>query len=231
MLQRDREQQVAALGALPLVLQQAVGPGEPTTGLRQLPLVDQVERQPERAPRGPPRIAALGMQLLRALQRPQAILDTAEEIRRGRQQLQILRCQGGRPVGQRQRGVGVRPRQPSGSLAAPRKLTIPAHRAPLQPVPAPHLGSVARPRGRSEWSEGDPLWSQLAKDRRMGRRTAFPQAVLRPHPPPSRRSPDQARTDRLDRNAARKPCAIPRPPPGGLATHLHPRSPAPSRQR
>ena len=131
MLKGDRDQHVPALGALLLlVLQQAVGAGKPATGLRKLLLVDQVEPEPERAPRGPPRIAALGMDLLGALQRLHALLDTAEEIRRGRQQLQILSCQRGRPVGQRQRGVGIRPRQPPGSLAAPRQLTVPAHRAP-----------------------------------------------------------------------------------------------------
>ena len=50
----DRQQEIAVLGALLLVLQEAVGAGEPATGLRQLPLVDQVKGQPESAPRGPP---------------------------------------------------------------------------------------------------------------------------------------------------------------------------------
>jgi hypothetical protein len=137
---RDREQQVAVLGALPLVLQQPVGPGEPAAGLRELSPVDQVEGQPERAPRGPPEVAALGVELLGALQRPQAVLHTAEEIRGGRQQLQILPGQGGRPVGQGQRGVGVRPRQPSGRLAALHQRALRAHRSPassqhLLPMP------------------------------------------------------------------------------------------------
>jgi hypothetical protein len=128
---RDREQQVAVLGALLLVLDQAVGAGEPTACLRELTPVDQVEGHPERAARRPPRVAALGMALLRAPQRPQAVLDVAEEVRGGRQQLQILPGQRGRPVGRRQRGVGVRPRQPPGGLAAAGKLTVPGH--PLSP--------------------------------------------------------------------------------------------------
>lgn len=83
------------LGALLLMLEESVGPGEPAIGLRQLPLVDQVEGQPESAPSGPPKIAALGMELLGALQRSQAVLDPTEELRGGRQQLQVLGGQGG----------------------------------------------------------------------------------------------------------------------------------------
>ena len=75
------------------MLQEPVGPSQPTTGLRQLPPATQMERQPERAPRGPPGLTGLSMQLVGALQRPQAILHVAQEIRRGPQQLQILRGQ------------------------------------------------------------------------------------------------------------------------------------------
>jgi hypothetical protein len=124
------DQHEAALGALLLALQQAVGPGQPPTRLGELTLVDQVERQPERAPRGQPRLARLGMEPLGTLQRPQAVLDPAEEEGRGRQQLQVLPGQGRRPVGQRQRGVGLRPRQPPSGLAAPRQLPVATHRAP-----------------------------------------------------------------------------------------------------
>jgi hypothetical protein len=56
-----------------LVLQQPVGPGQPAAGLRELSPVDQAEGQPERAPCGPPEVAALGVELLGALQRPQAV--------------------------------------------------------------------------------------------------------------------------------------------------------------
>jgi hypothetical protein len=44
---------------------------------------------PEGAPGGPPEVAALGMELVGALQGRQAVLHTAEEIRGGRQQLQV----------------------------------------------------------------------------------------------------------------------------------------------
>ncbi|HET6815200.1 MAG TPA: hypothetical protein VFJ69_14560 [Actinomycetota bacterium] len=44
---------------------------------------------PEGAPGGPPEVAALGMELLGALEGRQAVLHTAEEIRGGRQQLQV----------------------------------------------------------------------------------------------------------------------------------------------
>jgi hypothetical protein len=74
-----RSRRVRRLEAvLRLVLHEPVGPGEPTAGLRQLPLAPQVECQPERAPRGPPGLPGLGMQLLGALQRPQAVLDPAD---------------------------------------------------------------------------------------------------------------------------------------------------------
>jgi hypothetical protein len=96
VLDRDREQQVAALGAVRrLPLQQPVGAGEPAAGLRHLPPAAQVERQPERAARGPPGIAGLGVELQRAPQRPQAVLDVPEEERRGRQQLQVVGVQAG----------------------------------------------------------------------------------------------------------------------------------------
>jgi hypothetical protein len=110
------------------VLEESVGPAQPAARLRLVSTAHQVERQPERAPRGPPNIAALRVELLGALQRSQALFDVAEQVSRGRQQFQILRGQGSGLVGQQQSGVGVRPRQPPGGLAAPRKRTVPAHR-------------------------------------------------------------------------------------------------------
>jgi hypothetical protein len=44
---------------------------------------------PEGAPGGPPEVAALGMELVGALRGRRAVLHTAEEIRVGRQQLQV----------------------------------------------------------------------------------------------------------------------------------------------
>jgi hypothetical protein len=144
LLEGDRDEQVAALGAFLLMLQQTVGPGQPSAGLRQLPLVDQVERQPERAPCGPPEIAVLGMEPLGAPQGPQAVLQVAEEIGGGRQQLQVLTGQRGRAVGERQGGLGVGPRQPAGGLAATDELAIPDHPcSPPEPSPDPDPGSVA----------------------------------------------------------------------------------------
>jgi hypothetical protein len=70
LLERDRNQQVAVLGTLLLVLQETVGPGEPAASLRDVSSGAEVERQPERAPRGPPGIAILDMPLVRTLQRP-----------------------------------------------------------------------------------------------------------------------------------------------------------------
>jgi hypothetical protein len=132
VLDRDREQQVAALGAVRrLVLQEPVGAGEPAAGLRQLSPAAQMERQPERAAGGPPGIAGLGMQLLGPLQRPQAVRHAAEEVGRGPQQLQILRRQRGRLVGQRERGIRIGPREPPGGLVASCQLAVPAHRARL----------------------------------------------------------------------------------------------------
>jgi hypothetical protein len=131
LLERDGGQQVAVLGALlPLVLEESAGPAEPPARLREVAPRAQVEPQPACAPRGPPMIASLGIQLVGALQRPETVLDVTEEVGRGRQQLQILRGQGSRPVGQRQRGVGIRPRQPLGGLAAPHQRTLRAHRTP-----------------------------------------------------------------------------------------------------
>jgi hypothetical protein len=88
------------LGTLLLVLQESAGPGVPAACLRDVSAGAEVECQPERAPRGPPGIAALGMALVRTLQRPQAVLHVAQEQGRGRQQFQILGCQGRGAVGQ-----------------------------------------------------------------------------------------------------------------------------------
>jgi len=70
LVECDRNQKVAMLGTLLLMLQETVGPAEPAACLRDVSPGAEVERQPERAPRGPPGIAALGMPLLRTLQRP-----------------------------------------------------------------------------------------------------------------------------------------------------------------
>lgn len=63
---------------LPLMLKEPLGPAEPTTRLGQIPSNAQVKPQPARTPRGPPRITALGIQLLGALQRPETVLQVAE---------------------------------------------------------------------------------------------------------------------------------------------------------
>jgi hypothetical protein len=72
-------------------------------------------------------IAALGILLMGALQRPETDLDVTEEVGRGRQQLKILRRQGSRLVNRRQRDVGIRPGQPLGGLTAPHQRIPRAH--------------------------------------------------------------------------------------------------------
>jgi hypothetical protein len=130
LLVRGRDQQVAVLGALLLLmLKKPVGPAEPPARLREVPPTAVMERQPERAPCRPPGIAACGIQPLRALQGREAVLHVAEKIGRGRQQLQILRRQGGRLVSLRERGVGIGPRQPPGGLAASHQRTLRVHRS------------------------------------------------------------------------------------------------------
>jgi hypothetical protein len=111
-LDGDRKQQEPMLGAfLLLVAQEPVGPGEPAGGLRKVPFEQQGERHPEHAARGSPRIPALEMSLVTALQRLPALCCVPQEIGRGRQQFEILSRQGGRLFGQRERGVDVGPRQ------------------------------------------------------------------------------------------------------------------------
>jgi hypothetical protein len=105
-----------------------------------------MERQPERVPRGPPRVSALCVELLSALQRSQALFDVAEQVSCGRQQLQILPGQGRRLICHQQRGVDIRPGEPPGGLPAARKLTVSAHRLPHLHAGSRsvgHLGSVA----------------------------------------------------------------------------------------
>jgi hypothetical protein len=100
-LQRHGKQQQAVLGAVRrLALQEPAGAREPAARLREVAPVDEVERQPERAACRLPGVAVLGVAPLRALQGLQAVVDAAEEVGRGRQQLQVLRWQGRGPVGQ-----------------------------------------------------------------------------------------------------------------------------------
>jgi hypothetical protein len=149
------------LGTLPpLMLKEPGGPAEPPARLRAVPPTAVVERQPERAPRGPPDITSFGMQLLGTLQRPQAVLHAAEEVGRSRQQLKILRSQGGELVGQRECGVGIRPNQPLGGLTTLHQRTLRAHRT---------LASSRRPIRtlfRSENEHGSPCGSPPASTRK-----------------------------------------------------------------
>ena len=75
------------------------------------------------------------MSMMGTLQGLPTRIHMAEKICRGRQQLEILPRQGTRFVGQRQRPVGIAPRQPLPGLASPCELCILTHRcARLQPA-------------------------------------------------------------------------------------------------
>jgi hypothetical protein len=93
LLERDRGQQVALLSALMRLVLRSRLPAEPSARLREVATRAQVEPQPACAPRGPPVIAALGIQLMGSLQRRKTVLDVTEEVGRGRQQLHLAcRC-------------------------------------------------------------------------------------------------------------------------------------------
>ncbi len=147
-LDRDRKRQQTVLGAILLLeLQQLIRAGEPTAGLRKIPLEQQGEGHPEHAPRGPPGITGFDIGMMGTLQRLPTLLHVAEEIGRGRQQLKVLPHQEARLVSPRERGVGLRPREPPTSIAAPRELIASTHRAlASQPTPDPCQASAPRKR-------------------------------------------------------------------------------------
>ena len=119
VLLHDRQQQIAALGALVLlVLEQPLGAGDPAGRGAHLAAKEKTQAQPECGTDGAQAFAGFQVRVMGTFQRPQIIIVPTDQIGRHRQQLEILAFQSGRLIGCRERPVGVGPGAPPVMLAA-----------------------------------------------------------------------------------------------------------------
>ena len=92
LLERDREQQVAAFHALAVrAVEQPLRAAEPAAGLPQLALARQRHPDPERAPQRPQVAALAEVRVVGALEEPQVVGLPPEHVRAGGQPLGVLR--------------------------------------------------------------------------------------------------------------------------------------------
>ena len=111
--ERERQQHVAALGALArLGLQQPLGAAEPTRRAAHRAGEGQRHPDPERAANGAQGLAGVEVRLVRALEAAQEPVLQSDHVRRARQQLEIVGLQPDRLVGARQRVVRLPPGPP-----------------------------------------------------------------------------------------------------------------------
>ena len=166
LLQHERQQQIPVLDALaPDPLERPPRSGEPPGRPPRLTEGDEPEAQPEGAPRGAHRVPGLEVGAMRPLQGTQAGVVEGPQIRRSRQQLEVLGPERRPLVGERERAVGVRPRPAAVRLAAALELLLPLHDTKYPPdagAAAPHgkrrnhlmfAGLRAR---RREWTGSAP---------------------------------------------------------------------------
>src|SRR5215207_11540403 len=113
---KEEEPQLGALAWLPV--QNPSSFGEPPTGHGEISLEKQSERHPEQAPGGTPDITGCDVCTMGAPQCLPALVHMAEQIGSGCQQLEVWSFQRARFVGQRQRRVGLAPREPLAGLTA-----------------------------------------------------------------------------------------------------------------
>ena len=94
VLLHDRQQQIAALGALVLlVLEQPLGAGDPAGRATHLAAKEKTEAQPECGTDGAQAFAGVQVRMMGTFERPQIVLVPTDQIRRHRQQLEILASQ------------------------------------------------------------------------------------------------------------------------------------------
>ena len=110
VLLHDRQQQIAALGALVLlVLEQLLGAGDPTGCGARLAPKEKMEAQPECGTDGALAFTGIQVRVMGTFKCLQIILVPTGQIRRHRQELWMLASQRGRPIGCRERAVGIGP--------------------------------------------------------------------------------------------------------------------------
>jgi hypothetical protein len=110
LLFHDRQQQIAPLGGfVRLVLQQSLGTGEPPGRAARLSAKEKAHANPKRAAHSAHAFASVQMRVMCALERAQILFVATDQIRRQRQQLEILTDEGRGLIGARERIVGIRP--------------------------------------------------------------------------------------------------------------------------
>ena len=110
VLEHRRQEQVAALGTLPLVLEEPLCAAQPARRRSDLPTGRKVQADPQRAPDSPQRRPALEVPLMRALEPRNRFVVATEHERAGRQELDIRRAQRRVPLLGTQRLVCLEPR-------------------------------------------------------------------------------------------------------------------------
>jgi hypothetical protein len=114
MLDHDRQQEVAVLDAGGSVtVEQPLPPAEPASCSCRFPPQrlppQEAETEPEGAPRGTQQLTVLDVCRVSTLEGEQVLLVTAEHEDGRRKQLEVGGTELARPIGERQRLVGVRP--------------------------------------------------------------------------------------------------------------------------
>ena len=111
MLLREGQEQIPRLRSLSsLLVEQSLTPREPSGGGTGLAAHEEVEADPERAAGGARPVARVPVRPVSALERAVELRLASDQVRRGRQPLEVRRAQGALAIGQGQELVGVLPR-------------------------------------------------------------------------------------------------------------------------
>jgi hypothetical protein len=114
--------EVATLDAVGVgAVEQPARPGEPAARLGRRTDAEQAEADPEAAARGARCVARIDVEHLGSFQRAMSGVVAAEQVRRGRQRLQVGRAQRLLAVGRRELGERVAPRPSPIARPAPRQ--------------------------------------------------------------------------------------------------------------
>ena len=111
MLLREGQEQIPRFRRLSsLLVEQSLTPREPSGGGTGLAAHEEVEPDPERAAGGARPVARVPVRPVSALERAVELRLASDQVRRGRQPLEVRRAQGALAIGQGQELVGVLPR-------------------------------------------------------------------------------------------------------------------------
>ena len=175
----DRQEQVTVLHAV-TALDEPLRPREPAGRLSGLASEEKIETQPEGTARGAHAVAGVEMRVMSTIEDAVKIEVSADQVRRRREQLEILDSKGSRPVCERERLVGVTPCSTPVRLATHLKLVGHPTTQSIE------LTSNGRPRSRSaHW----PRTREAAQVGRFALEVAHsPDGEARPCAPATRAS-------------------------------------------